>query len=268
MQYGLIKLISATVLASAAATVACANYSGSNTSATSGGSSSVGGSGTAAPSAGGASTGGASSTAKGGASAATGGSGPATGGAANCPSTTLCGSGDVTGTWKVTSSCLTLSGEVDMTGLGCPTAPISAGQLTVTGTWSANAGLYTDSTNTQGTVYFTLAPDCLSISNSPPTPCSQISQSLPGFTKDSTCTTNASNGCDCTGIVNGQGSMGVPSANPGTYDAYSTDNNLLTLSNNHDQTPYSYCVSGDTLTVIPQPTHPTIAGTITLQKQP
>jgi hypothetical protein len=62
--------------------------------------------------------------------------------------------------------------------------------------------------------------------------------------------------------------MGVPTASPGTYDAYSTDNNLLTLSNNHDQTQYSYCVSGDTLTVLPQPTHPTIAGTITFQKQP
>jgi len=260
MQYGLIKLIGATVLASTAATVACANYSGSNTSFTSGGSSSVGGSGTD-------SLGGGSSTG----TKATGGSGPATGGAASCPSTTLCGSGDVTGTWTVSSSCLTLSGELDTTGLGCATAPISGGQLTVTGKWSADAALlYTDNTNTKGTVYFTLAPACLSISNSPPSSCSQISQSLPGFTKDSTCITNASSGCDCTGIVDNQGSMGVlvPSGNPGTYDAYSTDGNLLTLWNNHDQMPYSYCVSGDTLTVIPQPTHPTIAGTITLQKQP
>ena len=173
----------------------------------------------------------------------------------------------MTGTWTVSSSCLNLSGEVDVPGLGCATAPISGGQLTVTGTWSADAGLYTDNTNTKGTVYFTLAPACLSVSNSAPSSCSGISQSLPGFTQDSTCTSNASNGCDCTGIVNQQGSMGVLSANPGTNDAYSTDGNLLTLSNNHDQTQYAYCVSGNTLTVVPQPTHPAITGTIVLQKQ-
>jgi hypothetical protein len=275
MQYGFIKLIGATALATTAAAVACADYSGSNTSASAGssstaGSASVGGASSAAG--GSASTGGQKST--GGSGPATGGSGSATGGAANCPSTTLCGSGDVTGTWNVTSSCLTVSGELDFSNvsIGCASAPISGGQLQVTGSWSAGIdgdGLYTDNTNTKGTVYFTLAAPCLSISNSPPSSCSGIAGSLvaAGFTTKTVCTSNASGGCDCAGDVdNGQGSIGVPSGSPGTNDMYATDSNLLTMSNGHDQTPYSYCVSGSTLTLSPQPAHPTITGTVVLQK--
>ena len=256
MRNGLMKIFSATVLASMAATVACADYSGSNTTATAGGTS-IGGSG----------AGGGSSTG--------GGSSAPTGGAANCPSATLCGSGDVTGTWAVTSSCLIVSGELDLSNatLGCATAPISGGQLQVTGTWTGSGGtdlLYTDNTNTKGTVNFTLAAPCLSISNSPPSSCSGIAGSLvaAGFTKKTVCTSNPSGGCECAGDVdNVQGSIGVPSGSPGTNDAYTTDNNLLTLSNGHDQTPYSYCATASTLTLIPQPAHPTITGTIVLQKQ-
>ena len=50
-----------------------------------------------------------------------------------------CG-GRVIGTWNVTSSCLTLSGDMDVTlaSLGCKTVPVT-GSLHVTGTWIANA---------------------------------------------------------------------------------------------------------------------------------
>src|SRR5580765_7364159 len=96
----------------------------------------------------------------------TGGSTSGTGGTAgappNCPGGTACG-GSVVGTWTVTSSCLALSGDMDVmfASLGCKTVPVS-GSLHVTGTWTANAnGTYTDNTVTTGCITFPLAPACL-----------------------------------------------------------------------------------------------------------
>src|SRR5512141_2722901 len=86
----------------------------------------------------------------------------------NCPNGSTCG-GDVVGTWDVTSSCLTFSGDMDtMAGsLGCPKLPVT-GTLEVTGTWTAKSnGSYVDKTITKGKIAFTLAPDCLTVSKAP-----------------------------------------------------------------------------------------------------
>src|SRR3954451_5746556 len=80
-------------------------------------------------------------------SAGTTGGGGSSSGGAPCPSVTACG-GDVVGTWTVSSSCLTVSGALDLSlvGAGCPTAPV-AGTLAVTVTFTANAdGTYLDDT--------------------------------------------------------------------------------------------------------------------------
>src|SRR5664279_6447948 len=129
-----------------------------------------------------------------------GGGGSGSGGStqANCPNGATCG-GDVVGTWKVTSSCLNASGDMDvsLSGLGCKTVP-ATGTLQVTGTWTANKdGTYTDGTTTTGTLTFPLAASCLTIS-SVPTPCAKIGSIFTalGWAK-ADCSNNASAKCNC-----------------------------------------------------------------------
>ena len=101
----------------------------------------------------------------------TGGGGEGTGGhggdgPAACSNATPCG-GSVVGAWTVTSSCLAISGQLDLSlaGAGCPSVPVT-GSLHVTGTWTAKAdGTYSDDTITSGNEQFTLMPSCLVISS-------------------------------------------------------------------------------------------------------
>src|SRR5207244_2679255 len=93
-------------------------------------------------------------------------SGGSMGGGGSCASATPCG-GSVVGTWNATSSCLKISGSLDLSlvGAGCPTTAVT-GSLQVTGTFTANAnGTYTDDTTTSGNEHFSLAPACLVISS-------------------------------------------------------------------------------------------------------
>src|SRR5450631_3817436 len=83
--------------------------------------------------------------------------GGGTGGTSSCPGGTLCG-GSLVGTWDVTSSCLSLSGDMDVSlaSFGCKTVPVS-GSLHVSGSWTANSdGTYMDNTVTTGSITFSL----------------------------------------------------------------------------------------------------------------
>ena len=62
-----------------------------------------------------------------------GGSTGTGGGGTSCPNVTACG-GNLVGTWTVTSSCLKVSGNLDLSlaGAGCPSTPVT-GDLQVTG---------------------------------------------------------------------------------------------------------------------------------------
>jgi hypothetical protein len=199
-----------------------------------------------------------------------GASGP-TGGSPHCFNASPC-DGTVVGTWSVQSSCLTLSGQLDMTrlGIGCTFAPVQGGSLTVTGTWTARSdGTFEDNTITKGTIDFTLEAKCLQVSGTNTT-CQGIPRALAvtGFTV--TCADAADGGCNCSGSQTGQsGGMGVPLVFPSTVGDYTTSGNTLTASlGGPYSTPYSYCVSGNTLTMTPQPTGgPTYAGTIVLERQ-
>jgi hypothetical protein len=196
-----------------------------------------------------------------------GGSGGGNGAAGTCSNGAACG-GNLVGTWNVTSSCLTVGGELDLSlfGAGCPTAPVT-GSRHVSGTWTANAdGTYTDGTTTTGTEQFTLVPACLVISSTPVT-CEGAAGLLKtiGYATLQ-CTPSSAGGCSCAGTVNQAGSLGLLSFAPSTSGTYSTSGSVATITGDSGDANYSYCVANDTLTVTPTSTNPSVTGSIVLQK--
>jgi hypothetical protein len=202
-----------------------------------------------------------------GGAAATGGSTGTGGVGTSCKNVTACG-GEVVGTWTVMSSCLTMSGNLDLTlvSADCPPAPVT-GQFTVSGSWSAKAdGTYTDDTITTGTEHFTLAPSCLVISSTPVT-CSGAAGLLTGLgyaTVD--CTSVAGGGCDCSATVHQSGGMAIVSPSPSTSGNFTRSGTVLAMSGDFGDAHYSYCASSDALTLTPQTTSGTITGTIVFQR--
>lgn len=190
----------------------------------------------------------------------TGGTG-GSGGVLNCTSVTPCG-GSVVGEWTVSSSCLKLSGDMDVSrlSLGCATVPVT-GSLSTTGTFVAKAdGTYTDSTTTTGTVSFPLAPACLSVS-SVQVMCDRAADIFSAAGWKTAACTETNGQCTCGLGTTQQGGLGqvVPYTVPtGTY---TTSANTLTV----DILNYSYCTAGNTLTLTPQMSG--LTGTVTLQKQ-
>ncbi len=191
----------------------------------------------------------------------TGGSG------ASCPNVTACG-GDLVGSWTVTSSCLNVTGNLDLSlvGAGCPSAPVT-GSLQVTGTWTANAdGTYSDDTLTTGSEQFTLGPSCLIISSTPVT-CDGAASIIKNLGYASlTCTSAAGGGCSCSATVQQTGGLGLLSVAPTTTGNDTPLGSQVTLTGDVGDTQYAYCASANTLTMTPQSTSPTMTGTISLQK--
>jgi len=163
-----------------------------------------------------------------------------TGGGPACSNVAPCG-GSLVGAWTVTSSCLTVTGELDLSTVGahCQPAPVT-GSLHVTGTWTANAdGTYSDNTITSGAEQFTFEPSCLVISSTPVT-CSgaaSIIQSL-GYSS-LVCTSTAGGGCSCSGTVQQVGGMGLVSPAPSTSGNYTTSGNLVTITTDSADTDAS-----------------------------
>lgn len=184
-----------------------------------------------------------------------------TGGALNCPNVSACG-GDAVGTWNVASSCLAKAGDMDvfLSSLACSTVPAS-GSLQTTGTLVLNEdGTYEDNTVTTGSVTFPLDSSCLAISGVP-VECTRAANifSALGW-KTATCTqTNGQ--CNCSLSTEQEGGMGAIVPFTDRTGTYTTEGNTLTVSN----VSYSYCSSGDTLTVTPQVMGQT--GTIVLQRE-
>jgi hypothetical protein len=203
----------------------------------------------------------------GGSSGAAGATGTGASGGAACPNVSACG-GDLVGTWTVASSCLTVSGALDLSlvGAGCPSAPVT-GSLTVSGTFTANAnGTYSDNTITTGDEQFTLGPSCLVISSTPVN-CDGAASIIKNLGYSSlTCTPAPGGGCNCAATARQTGGFGVLSVAPSTSSNYTTTGNVATISNDGGDVRYSYCVSGNMLTVTPQSASPMMSGTIVLQK--
>lgn len=206
----------------------------------------------------------------GGSSGGTSGSGGKTGGSGgttnttSCPNGAACG-GDLVGAWNVTSSCLTLAGEMDgfLLYMGCEKVPVT-GSLEVTGKWTANAnGRYSDETITTGSMTFPLSSSCLMVSSA----AVECSKMVGVFTAagwaTATCSTDASGQCTCSTTANQKGGIGLISPFAADSGDYKTSGSGLRVD---DQVDYSYCVSGDTLTLIPKSEVLPLAGTVVLKK--
>jgi len=193
----------------------------------------------------------------------TGGS-PGGGGGGACSNVAACG-GDVVGTWTVTSSCLNVTGQMDLSviGVGCTSAV--TGSLKVTGTWTANPnGTYSDKTTTSGNEQLTLPASCLQISGTTTT-CERVAPVLQalGYAV-TTCQSAASGGgCTCSATVNQTGWMGVVNPDASTSGGYTTSGTVITLDS---EAKYSFCVAGNKLNMTSQGTSPTTTGTVVLQK--
>jgi hypothetical protein len=201
-------------------------------------------------------------------SGGSGGTGNTAGGSggsapASCSNVAPCG-GNVVGTWKVASSCLSVSGSVDIggLGLGC-TMATATGSMQVTGSFTANPdGSYTDNTTTTGTEQLELAAACLVISGTT-TDCAGVEGPLSAIGYSSvTCTPSASGGCSCMASVNKPGGIGVVTADSPKMGNYKTAGNVLT---NDEARAYPYCVSGGTMTWTPQTATPITTGSIVFQ---
>ena len=199
-------------------------------------------------------SGGSSSVAGGGNTSGAGGA------ASSCSALSPCG-GSVLGTWNVSSSCLKLSGDMDvsLSSLGCPKVPV-VGSLTTTGSFSANAdGTFTDNTKTTGSATFPLAPGCLSVSSVART-CEQLSSNFIALGWATSICTSASGQCTCTVTADQTGGLGTLSEVETSKGRYSTSGSMLTT----EDTTVPYCVAGDKLTVAPQ--FPALSGTIVFTK--
>ena len=227
----------------------------------------AGGTGSGGEPSGGAGTGGIDQPGSGGAQ---GGGGAA---AASCDrSVTPCG-GDVVGTWQVTSSCLTVSGTMDVTplGMGCTSLQITEGSLKVTGTWTNDANrTYTDDTLVTGTETLEMPGECLQISGTIIT-CDAIVVPIGaglGYAELTCVDNDATGGCTCRGKVDQRGGLGVaPMVYPYATGNFTVADNTITVT--PDEQEYSYCVAGTTLVVTPKSvgTTGTVTGTIVLEKE-
>jgi len=190
---------------------------------------------------------------------------------AACTNITGCG-GNVTGTWTVGSSCLKLSGSLDLASAGldpssCTSATIS-GSLTVSGSFIANAnGTYTDNTTTTGTSKVELAAGCLLISGTTINCQGAATAVEAGGLGVATCTDAPGGGCSCTSTVNQKGGIGIPTPVPATSGNHMSAANVLSLTTDSGDTKHAYCVSGTSLTMTPQSSTPMIvSGSIALQQ--
>jgi hypothetical protein len=201
----------------------------------------------------------------------TGGQTGTGGGTATCTNVTPCG-GDVVGTWNVTSSCLTVTGEMDVAGfgLGAECDAAVTGSIEVSGTWTANAdGTYSDNTTTSGNHQIELSAACKEVSGTTTT-CERLGLSaIPslGYASASCQDAASGGGCTCPATVYQTGGIGVAPMYPSASGSYTISGNVLTITAGEQE--YSYCVSGTTLTMTPQSTTRTgtVTGTVELQRQ-
>lgn len=182
----------------------------------------------------------------------------------SCSAPSACG-GNLTGNWLVVSSCLQISGQLDVSilGLGCSTAAVT-GYREVRGTWSALAdGTYLDATTTTGVDQIQLAPACLSVSGTS-VPCAGLSPIFTIFGYGSvSCQGVATGACSCSARAAQSGGLGVVIIDPRIDGRFTTSGNVVTVDG---RSPYSYCASPGKLTLTPQSANPTITGSIELAR--
>jgi non-reducing end alpha-L-arabinofuranosidase len=192
--------------------------------------------------------------------AGTSGATAGTTGTASCDNVAACG-GTLTGKWNVSSSCLAISGQLDMGDAGldptaCKMAPIT-GTATVTGSLTLNAnGTVKDETVTKYDIKVDLEKNCLMLSGTAIN-CMGAANAVgsAGF-KGATCTESAGGGCACTATATSgeqKGTPGVATPTPATIGNYMVANNTVALTTDSGDITYDYCVAGGTLKLSPKP---------------
>lgn len=178
-----------------------------------------------------------------------------------------CG-GDLVGAWSVVSSNLVVSGTVNMkvVGLVCETSTITAAQLQVSGTFTANAdGSYTDNTIATGVTVMEMPVECLSLSGTT-IQCIRVGRGMGGLGYESVqCVDNEeTGGCTCEATVNQTGGLGVVTPVVMSTGNYTTAGTALTIGDH----AYPCLVSGESLTVTPPSLNTgTVEGGILFQRQ-
>jgi hypothetical protein len=168
----------------------------------------------------------------------------------------MCG-GDAVGTWKITSSRLTV--DVPMLDPDCPTATGTSSDIAAAGTLMYNADLsYSDDVTITGNVTMNLPASCLSGAS-----CADFGTNLvnEGVFKTATCAT-AGTGCMCM--------LAFPDQSSNDVGTYTTAAGVLTETSTGDATGdgLAYCVKGTTLTESPgMAAMSAFLGSITLTKQ-
>lgn len=187
-----------------------------------------------------------------------------TGGAPGCGGAKVCG-GNVVGTWTVASSCMTVSGAVDLSffGLSCP-APKASGPLNVEGSWTAAAdGTYKDETVTWGSLTFVVPPACLKKSGAELS-CPALGMLLTGMFPSVSCGQRAEGGCDCAADIKHTGSIGTgrtPAA--GVTGQYQSRGSIILVDK---MTTYDVCAPAEAPTMTLAPHDPLVSGVISLRR--
>jgi hypothetical protein len=192
-----------------------------------------------------------------------GGSSSSGGGEDSCSNVTPCG-GDTVGTWTVTSSCLTVSGEQNLVtlGVGCTSAQ-GTGSAQVTGDWTGSSdGTYSDKTTTSGTEQLTLPASCLHVAGTVLT-CERSTSNESPLRYDSISCRSTAGVCACSIVAKQAGWPGYLSTSSSISGTYTTSGTTITLD---DEASYSYCVSGNQMIWTPLSRYQRITGTMVFQR--
>ncbi len=181
-------------------------------------------------------------------------------GSGSCGEPSGCG-GDVTGSWKITSSCLQL--ELSMDDMSCAGITRKVSDVTVTGTATYNSDkTYQASLTVSALFEMNLPAACLTQQNVTLT-CAQLQQSLQGDAA-----ANGFESVSCTGSSGCVCSLKLTPQTASSSGTYSTSGGTITQTETGG-TPddSSYCVQGSTLTLSAGSADPSISGSIVFTKQ-
>jgi hypothetical protein len=170
------------------------------------------------------------------------------GGGGTCGTVQPCG-GDATGTWKISTACISgdsVSTELSQLTQVCPSATATLSDLTVTGTITFNAdATYAEMLTESGTVHATVPASCLAQGGLPLT-CAQLPALIAlasGMSGGPTVSCTGSSTCSCTARI-----PVMTTSTSGTWSRAGTSITLMAADGTEDGGPY--CVQGDQIHLI------------------